>query len=271
MAKPEVETGYFENNLPYARIGSGPRNLIIFDGLSFDHQPPSGFNLKMMRNNYKAFTEDFTVYVVNRKPNLPMGYSMRDMSEDYAEMIKRQFDDPVDIMGISTGGPMAQHFAVDHPELVDHLVLASTGCRLSEHGAKLQIRVADLARRGKWRAACVALIGAVFTGLKGMFYKTVAWLFAKRFFGSAEYPIDGVVEIEAEDAHNFRDRLAEIKAPTLVIGGENDFFYPIAELAEGIPNAKLILYKNAGHDAIMKEQFKKDVLAFLSDTDNVPL
>jgi len=265
MAKPEVETGYFENGLPYARIGSGPRNLVVFEGLSFDHKPPSGFNLRMTRNMYKNYADDFTVYSINRKPNMPQGYSMRDMSEDYATMIKQQFNGPADIMGISTGGPIAQHFAVDHPELVNHLVLASTGHRLLERSKELQLRVAELASKGKWRAASAALIGTVFGGVKGFFFKIIAWLFGKRFLGSGEFPLDGVVEIEAEDKHDFTDRLSEITVPTLVIGGENDFFYDVKSLADGLPNSNLILYENTGHAAIMKKQFSKDVLAFLTD------
>ena len=265
MAKPATATGYFENGLPYVRIGSGPRNLVIFEGLSFNHKPPSGMMLRMARSSYKSYVQDFTVYSVNRKPNLPKGYSMRDMSEDYATMIKQEFDGPVDVMGVSTGGPMAQHFAADHPELVNRLVLASTGYRLLERSAELQMRVAELATKGKWSAASVALIGTVFGGIKGFFFKVVAWLFGKRFLGSGEFPLDGVVEIEAEDKHDFTDRLAEITVPALVIGGEDDFFYNVKELADGIPNAKLILYENAGHDAMMKKQFSEDVLAFLTD------
>jgi len=77
-------------------------------------------------------------------------------------------------------------------------------------------------------------------------------------------PSDGLVEIEADDKHDFKERLAEIKVPTLVIGGEEDFFYPIRETAAGIPNAKLVLYKGVGHGAMIKRQFSEDVVAFLT-------
>jgi pimeloyl-ACP methyl ester carboxylesterase len=83
-------------------------------------------------------------------------------------------------------------------------------------------------------------------------------------FGSPKTPSDGIVEIEAEDKFNFKDHLAEIKAPTLVIGGDKDFFYPIRETADHIPNAKLVLYEGAGHSAVMKRQFGRDVLEFLT-------
>ena len=69
----------------------------------------------------------------------------------------------------------------------------------------------------------------------------------------------------AEDVHDFRDRLDEITAPTLVIAGTDDPFYTEAlfrETAVGIPGAKLILYPGMGHPAHGK-QFARDVLAFL--------
>ena len=66
---------------------------------------------------------------------------MRDMSEDYATMIENELGGPVSVMGLSTGGAIAQHYAVDHPDLVDRLVLVSTGYSLSEGGAELQRKV----------------------------------------------------------------------------------------------------------------------------------
>jgi pimeloyl-ACP methyl ester carboxylesterase len=264
MASLKVTTGYSGNGLPYARVGESPRILVIFDGLDFTHKPPSAMELQVTGGLMKRFASDFTVYQVRRKPGLPAGYSMRDMSDDYAGMIKEELGGPVDVMGLSTGGPIAQHFAIDHPELVRHLVLASTGYRLSDNGKRLQRQVGDLVRRGKWRSAAALMATAIFSGVKVHLFKSLFWLFGRFAFGSPATPSDGLVEIEAEDKHDFRERLAEIKVPTLVIGGDKDFFYPIRETAEGIPNARLVLYQGAGHTAMMKREFGEDVLAFLT-------
>jgi pimeloyl-ACP methyl ester carboxylesterase len=86
-------------------------------------------------------------------------------------------------------------------------------------------------------------------------------------FAAPEDPSDLVVTIEAEDKFNFKERLAQITAPTLVVAGDEDPFYTEAlfrETAEGIPNARLILYKGMGHPASGK-QFRRDVLQFLRD------
>jgi len=264
-AKLRTTTGYFENGLPYARIGGGLHTLVIFEGLSFENRPPSGLMLRMIRSSYKGFAEGHTVYSVTRKPGLPAGYSMQDMSNDYATMIKDELGGPVDIMGISTGGPIAQHFAADHPELVRRLVLAITGYCLTEEGRKLQRRLGELARQRKWRAAYSTLIDGVYPqgGIKKHMFKLLMWFFGT--FAAPADPSDLLVTIEAEDKHDFKDRLAEIKTPTLVIGGEEDYFYPIRETAEGIPNAELILYEGFGHNVMFdnKNQFQEDVLKFL--------
>jgi pimeloyl-ACP methyl ester carboxylesterase len=79
-------------------------------------------------------------------------------------------------------------------------------------------------------------------------------------------PSDLVVTVEAEDKHDFQDRLAEIRALTLVIAGARDPFYTEAllrETAVGIPNAWLILYAGKGH-APAGKQFSQDVLTFLN-------
>ena len=190
---------------------------------------------------------------------------MRDMSEDYATMIGNELGTPVNVMGLSTGGPIAQHFAVDHPDLVHRLVLASTGYRLTEQGAKLQKRIGSLIQQQKWRAAAVTLATAMTSGAMRPILQAFFWILGKRILGSPSTPSDGLVEAEAEDKHDFKERLSEINLPTLVIGGEEDFFYPIRETAAGIPNAKLILYERVGHGAMMKRQFSEDVLAFLTE------
>jgi len=92
------------------------------------------------------------------------------------------------------------------------------------------------------------------------------WILDKHAFGSPSSLSDAQVEAEAEDKHDFEERLADIKLPTLIIGGEKDFFYPIRETAAGIPNAKLVLYKGVGHGASIKRQFGEDVLAFLTES-----
>jgi len=69
---------------------------------------------------------------------------------------------------------------------------------------------------------------------------------------------------------NFKERLKDIQAPTLLLSGESDIEYPaelVQETAKGIPNAELILYEGYGHNLGLanREQLQEDILEFLKD------
>jgi len=264
MARRRAITGYSSNGLPYACIGNGARNLVIFGGLEFRHKPPSGIMLRMSTGYLRGLEDSYKIYIVNRRPGLPPGYSLKDMSDDYAVMIKNELGGVADIIGVSTGGAIAQHFAIDHPDLVRRLVLVMTGFRLTEESKELQRKVADLARKGNRRAAYALLATAIIRrGIGKHVFKWFMWLLGPLSIPTD--PSDGIVEIEADDRHDLGDHLDRIKADTLVIGGEEDFFYPVRETAGKIPNAKVVLYPNLGHNAMFarSRQFGKEIRAFL--------
>lgn len=259
-------TGYFRNGLAFNRFGDGLRPLIVFQGLLFENKPQSGpFLLE-----YKFLHNDYTVYSVLRKPGLPQGYTLQNMADDYAEMIREEFGGPVDVIGISTGGSILQHFAADHPELVRRLVIHSSAHTLSDSAKQLQLEVAHLAQQRRWAPALTVMLSVFFprSGPLKMLSRPLLWLMAGLLsFSAPQNPSDLVITIEAEDKHNFKNRLAEIAAPTLVMAGTEDPFYTeslFRETAAGIPNARLILYEKMGHPASGK-QFEQDLLAFLKE------
>jgi len=220
---------------------------------------------------YKFLEEEYTVYEVLRRPGMPRGYTMKDMADDYARMIREEYGGPVDVIGISTGGSIAQHFAADHPDLVRRLIIHSSAYALSDEAKRLQRRVAHLAQLRRWVKASAVMLSPLLPDQGVMKYLSVpiVWL-ASLLLGllaAPKDPSDLVVTVEAEDTHDFKDRLGEISASTLVVAGDRDPFYTetlFRETAEGIPNAKLILYPGMGHPASGK-QFGRDVLAFLKE------
>jgi pimeloyl-ACP methyl ester carboxylesterase len=258
----DASAGYFRSGLPYNRFGHGPRPLVIFQGLMFENKPQSGLMLGM----YNFLRQDYTVYSVLRKPGLSPGYTLGDMAGDYAAMIRDEFGGPLDVIGISTGGSIVQHFAADHPDLVRRLVIHSSAYNLSPAARAAQMEVGRLAGQRRWREAWSLLLGLVLP--PGPLARPEAWLASLLLSLSApKDPSDLVITIEAEDRFNFKERLAEITAPTLVVAGERDPAYTEAlfrETAAGIPNARLILYPGMGHPASGK-QFERDVLAFLRE------
>jgi pimeloyl-ACP methyl ester carboxylesterase len=231
-----VREGSLRGGLPYLAVGEGPP-LVVFSGLSAEHANPTGLARRFELQPLKPLARQLTVYAVNRKPRLQPGSTIKDMAAHYADALDREFSGPVCIQGVSTGGSIAQQFAIDHPQLVRRLVLASTACRLSPHGRQVQRRFARLTMAGRPRRTYAALGPAMAaTAAGGRLMAALLCLFGGRM-GSGD-PSDMLVTINAEDAFDASQELHRITAPTLLIAGERDRFYTpelFRETAERIP------------------------------------
>jgi pimeloyl-ACP methyl ester carboxylesterase len=258
--------GHFRSGLPFNRIGHGPRPLVVVQGLLFENKPQPRYAL----GPYSFLRDRFTVFVVLRRPGMPHGYSMADMATDVATTIREEFGGPVDVIGVSTGGSIVQHLAADHRDVVRRLVIHSGACALSLAARDLQLRVAELASERRWTEAGELLVDAVVPrrGIPPRARPLIVWPVSRllSWFGRPAEPSDLIVTILAEDAHDFRGRLHEITAPTLVVAGADDPFYTeelFRETSAGIPGARLILYPGMGHPAHGR-RFAHDVRAFLA-------
>ena len=256
--------GALFGGLPYNRLGRGPCIAVALLGLTFENRPLAGMELGMVRD-YATLAATHTIYLVNRRPGLPVGASLADMAADCAAMIREEFGGPVDVIGQSTGGSIAQHLAADHPAVVRRLVLHSSAHTLSEPARALQLQVAGLAEQRLWRQAWQVLLRYMMpprwyaAALAGLGANLLA-------LSPPRDPSDLVITVAAEDQHAFQSRLGEIEAPTLVVAGANDPFYTPAlfrETAAGIPQAKLVLYEHMGHPATGR-QFRHELAAFLA-------
>jgi pimeloyl-ACP methyl ester carboxylesterase len=266
VAEKKRTSGYFKSGLAYNRSGSGPRDLIVFQELTFENKPRPIMEAK----SYKFLWDMYTVYEVLRKPGLPEGCSLEDMADDYAALIREEFRPPLDIIGVATGGSIAQVFAVRHPDLIRRLVIQSSAYKLSESARKLRKRIARQGSQRNWTGAYAWLYETRLPKqnpkrlLLQIYYPFIAWSYG--FIGTPKSSSDLVNTVEAEDRFDFKNHLAEIKMPTLVAAGMDDPLYSeelFRETAAGIYGAKLALYPGVGHPASGK-QFETDVRTFLA-------
>jgi len=234
---------------------------------------PTGFFLNLYFGQYRKYAREFTIFVLGRRAGMPAAYSTRDMAADCAAAIQTDIGAPVDVVGESYGGLLAPYVAADYPGLVDHLVFASAAYRVSEPGKAVDRRFAELQSQGRWGAAYAVEVGGMYPrGIAHYVLPPVARLFLLGKRGRPANPSDLLVEAEAEVQHDCRHILKDIKAPTLVIAGDTDFFFPVEllrETAAGIPNAKLVLLPGKGHGAVATAPFGREVIAFLKQRKTV--
>ena len=262
MVKLELKTGVFAGGLPFARVGKGAQPLAIFPGLAdaaWD-ATSAGWDLA---EHYRRFADQFTVFVISRKRGLPQGYTTRDMAADYATAFDHELG-PCPVVGISLGGCIAQHFAADYPERVPQLVLASAGYQIDVTGRKIPEHWLELAQQNRWREFYFNLGKVTVQEFHHTFYQFLLPLVRMK----THDPQDFLVTLAASLQHNTTEILAKIRAPTLVVAGAEDIFFPpglLRETTRRIPNATLHLITNARHDAYesRRNEFEDHVLAFL--------
>jgi pimeloyl-ACP methyl ester carboxylesterase len=266
-----VREGVLDGGLPYLAVGQGPP-LVVFSAFTSEHVNPTGVARRFYLQPLAPLAHHFTVHLVNRKPGLQAGSTIKELAGHYAKALERMCTEPVGIVGISTGGSIAQQFAIDHPQLVARLVLVGTACRLAPAGRRMQRDLARFTVAGQPRRAWAATgPGLATTAVGGRLCAALLWLFGPSM--SPKDPSDMLVVIDAEDHFDVSGQLHRITAPTLVIAGDRDPYYTptlFRETAERIPAARLRLYSGKGHASISTFAFKaalREVLEFLTDDE----
>lgn len=262
--------GESRNGIPFARFGSGPKKMLICAG-GPGNIIPKGMELKFMIKPFLRFAGDYTVYYVTRRMNMPEGHSTRDMSDDYADMIGEDLGGNADVViGISYGGLIAQHFAADHADLCEHIIIVVAAHTVSERGKQIDYDFARYASEGKKRKAAAIVSEAL---AEGAFMRIIMKAFSGVVGGlmfKNEHPgfkQDLMVEAEAEVAHDTLDRLKDIQVPVLLICGDRDVYFSIQSLkmtAEAIKHAQLVVYEGKGHAGVLQDKrLPEDIARFI--------
>jgi pimeloyl-ACP methyl ester carboxylesterase len=239
--------------LPCLAAGSGPP-LVVLAGLT----PEAGVAAGPLRRMHEAamgpWAQDREVFYVNRRPGLPRGMTMAALAAEHAQGLRERFDEPVDVIGASTGGSVAQQLAAEHGDVVRRLVLVSTGCRLGPDAKRLQRQIAARVRAGATRQAAAVMSGALAPPALRVPSACLGWLLAPRWFSESALA-DMATTIEAEDEFDLAG-LPTVRAPTLLVGGGRDRFYDEAlfeQTARLIPGCLLEIHPRRGHITVLTD------------------
>ena len=204
-----------------------------------------------------------TVYTIDLPGHGKSGGNGRGSVAEYAACVERMLDalkiERAIITGHSMGGAIAQQFGLTFPARTSALILIATGARLRVAPQILELTQADL-------PAAADLISRYEWGpdTPGQMIR----LGRQQLLANRPEVIYG--DYLACNAFDVMDRLGDIRAPTLVIGGTADQMTPpkyATFLAERIPGARLALVEGAGHMVMLERESEvaRPVEQFLRD------
>lgn len=233
----------------YVSFGSGRRKMVVLPGLSDGLATVKGKGM-ILSAPYRSYLKDYTVYMFSRKNSMPEGYSIKDMAEDQVQIMDDLGIDKAYVMGVSQGGMIAQYIAIDHPEVVEKLILAVTAPNANEVVKNVVTGWIDMAKKEDH----VKLMMDTAEKMYSRYYldknRRVLPLVARltkpanyeRFFRNAYAILD----------FDVRNELSKITAPTFIIAGSDDKTVgneAAGELKEGIAGSEILVYDDLGHGA----------------------
>ncbi|MEO7295629.1 MAG: alpha/beta hydrolase, partial [Candidatus Limnocylindria bacterium] len=179
---------------------------------------------------------------------------------------------PVAIEAESGGGRISLWLTVDHPDLVERLILAAVSSETPPDSPMAE-------RMGRWITLAETADWGTFFAMLAQQMKAATETEAGSFGAAARLqprpatPERFIGELKATlDPSSFMTyRLGEINAPTLVLAGERDQVVPLAStrlVAEHIRGARLVIDPDCGHTVRSSfTGYDEAVEAFLAEGD----
>jgi pimeloyl-ACP methyl ester carboxylesterase len=194
-------------------------------------------------------------------PGAP-GYTGADLDADAAGVIDALGVSPAHVVGFSAGGGIAQILALDYPDRVASLTLISTssgsGDDLPGMSDELRARFSHPPPEPDWsdREAVIDYLveeERAYAAPSRPFEEAERRELAGRIF---ERTIDIAASMKnhwilPDEGDGWRERLGEIRVPTLVIHGTEDPFFQLGHalaLEREIPGARLVRVERMGHE-----------------------
>lgn len=211
---------------------------------------------------------------VGRSEAPPGPYRMADLVSDTLHLLDALEIERAHFLGLSMGGLVAQHLALDHAPRVRSIVLAATAARLPPRAR----HVIDLWGR----------MASAGTDPEILLREQLAWVFSEGFFEKERGVSDAVRVILANPhppsphgivgqaaaclEHDTRSALSRIGVPSLVLVGRGDLMLPVSaseELSGKIPGSRLAIVEGAGHAFTSEKpvRFNELVLEFLTEVE----
>lgn len=194
------------------------------------------------------------------------GYAIDDFAADTVAFLDVLGIGEATLVGHSMGTFVARRVAELHPQRVRRLVLIGTAVR-TDNGVLREVAelVRELPETVPVEFTREFQAGTLYAPVPDDFFDALVAESRKAPARVWRKVIDGLLAFD--DAQ----QLADIVAPTLILGGQHDALFSVAEqtaLAAAIPAARLTLYPDAGHSPNWEHPAKvaADLDAFIRQT-----
>ncbi len=263
---PRKKAGEIEIN--YEIEGSGDV-LVFINGITMDTNG-WGYQAPFFSQFYKVIRYDCRGQGLSDKPKEPYTQSMH--ADDLINLLDVLDVSKIHLIGLSNGGMIAQHFAINYPDRLHSLVLVDTCCYVDK---LLQLMI------DTWIKATE--IG----GNEFRYDMSLPVIFSETFIRNNEENLSHMKEnnlianspeaiinlVKATADHDLSDKIDVIKCPTLIIAGSEDILIPPKHsrlLHNKIERSEYYIIENCGHvPSIEKpEEFNEIVLNFLMKVSN---
>lgn len=253
-----------DSDMSYVSFGYGEKAFVLLPGLSDGLATVRGKALLLSRP-YRMFFKKYTVYIFSRKNDMPAGYAIRDMANDQATAMKALGMQSAAVMGVSEGGMIAQYLAIDHPDLVEKLIVAVSAPRVNEKIQSCVSKWIEFATQGNHKQLMIDTAEKSYSSEYLKKYRKIYPVIG--FIGKQSSYERFLVNANAILHFDALQDLKRIICPTLIIGGECDETVGIDasyEMREQIAGSKLYVYKGLGHAAYEEaDDFNERVFRFL--------
>lgn len=236
--------------------------LILINGMA--EQAESWFcNLAVWRQHFDVYLPNLLVYegvALQRRiaEGLPIsiGYLVAQLHSYLEEFVQTP---PFHMVANSLGGKIAVEYAARYPEQVDRLVLFCPSGLSAEESLPLV--------EGVRRTDPHSLVSSVFFD-GGQLDPAVVDHYGRQF-GNRRWRTGLLRTIRGTMAHRVRDRLAEVKQPTLLVVGREDRIVDPEESIKAaalLPEGRLHVLEHCGHAPQMEqpEAINRLVVEFLT-------
>ena len=262
----QIETVHTDGfSMDYFRFGHGKTVLVILPGLSIDSVMKYA---NAVAAAYRPLTNDFTIYLFDRRKELPEPYTVYDMARDTAAAIRTLGLGKVSIFGASQGGMIAMIIAAEHPDLVSKLALGSTTDCIDEKHDSIFKKWICLAEAGNAKELCLAFGEAIYPPAVFEQYRDALAIYAESV---TEQDLSRfIILTEGMKGFDITDKLQNIICPVLIIGSRDDGVLgpegseQIAEKLKNLQDVELYLYDGYGHAVYdLAPDYKERLLRFL--------